>query len=411
MNVTKRVHRPALYGLVEALSQCFNQGHYADKVLQRHFFQNRKMGARDRKFFAESFYETVRWWRRLRYSTGLVDLPQLGHYRDQDFKLALSAWCLLNGYNIESFRAEGFLGDTNRVRSLWDSPGSSAVKESFPDWLWARGIQELGDKWEKLACDSNQPAPLYLRVNGLRSRPKELQLRLREEGIEAQLVSEGPDALLVVEKSNVFSTNAFKQGLFEVQDLGSQMISPFVQVEPGMRVIDACAGAGGKSLHLASLMRNKGKILALDIHEWKLGELRVRARRAGINTIETKLIRSSKTIKRLHGQVDRVLLDVPCSGLGVMRRNPDVKWKLSEAECERLNELQAEILGRYSPMVKVRGKLVYATCSIFPSENQMQVRRFLESHPNWELEAEFQRMPTPQGSDGFYGARLLRNQR
>jgi 16S rRNA (cytosine967-C5)-methyltransferase len=224
-----------------------------------------------------------------------------------------------------------------------------------------------------------------------------------------EILKEIPSVLVLKQRANVFGLKAFKEGLFEVQDASSQRVAPFLQVEPGMRVIDACAGGGGKTLHLAALMQNKGRILALDVHEWKLAELRRRAARAGVDIAEVRAIESSKTIKRLTNDADRVLLDVPCSGLGVLRRNPDAKWKLSEAEIERLVVQQQEILTRYSAMVKPGGKMVYATCSVLPSENENQVRGFLARHgAAWELEEELKLNPAETGHDGFYAARLTR---
>jgi 16S rRNA (cytosine967-C5)-methyltransferase len=202
---------------------------------------------------------------------------------------------------------------------------------------------------------------------------------------------------------------AFKEGLFEVQDASSQCVAPFLQVEPGMKVIDACAGGGGKTLHIGALMQNKGRILALDVHQWKLNELRKRCGRAGVDVAETRMIEGSKSIKRLAGYADRVLLDVPCSGLGVLRRNPDAKWKLSNEEIDRLIIEQQDILTRYSVMVKPGGKLVYATCSVLPSENEDQVQKFLAKHgDDWTLEEEMKINPAESGHDGFYGARLVR---
>jgi 16S rRNA (cytosine967-C5)-methyltransferase len=210
-------------------------------------------------------------------------------------------------------------------------------------------------------------------------------------------------------RKNVFTSQAFKNGFFEVQDASSQMIAPLLGVEPGHRVIDACAGAGGKSLHMAAMMKNKGKIISLDIHEWKLTELKARARRDGVDVIETRLIDSSKVIKRMHATADRLLLDVPCSGMGVLRRNPDTKWKLSNDEIARLHQLQYEILTSYAPMTKKGGRMVYATCSILPSENEKQIEKFLGEHgAEWTLLKQIHLRPDKEGFDGFYGALLER---
>lgn len=173
-----------------------------------------------------------------------------------------------------------------------------------------------------------------------------------------------------------------------------------------MRVIDACAGGGGKSLHLAALMQDKGRIISMDTEGWKLQELRRRARRAGTSIIETRTIDSSKVVKRLEGTADRVLLDVPCSGLGVLRRNPDAKWKLNPDFLENVRKTQAEIIASYSRMCKPGGKLVYATCSILPSENQEQIQKFL-SAKSQDFQLVQEKIISPiEGFDGFYMALL-----
>ena len=196
-----------------------------------------------------------------------------------------------------------------------------------------------------------------------------------------------------------------------MQDAASQLVAPLLQVEPGHRVVDACAGAGGKSLHIAAMMQNKGKIIAMDINDWKLKDLRERCSRAGVDILETKLIDSNKTVKRLENSFDRVLLDVPCSGLGVIRRNPDTKWKLTMEEIVRLQDLQKEIISKYSEMCKAGGLMVYATCSILHRENEEQVQWFLnsDSGKNWVLQKEMRVWPHKHGYDGFYAAVLKKN--
>ncbi|MEJ0056582.1 MAG: class I SAM-dependent methyltransferase [Bacteroidota bacterium] len=255
----------------------------------------------------------------------------------------------------------------------------------------------------------NEQAKVVLRVNTLKIKRAELQEQLKEEKIIADAPKEFPDALILEERQNIFTRQQFKDGLFEVQDAGSQLIAPFLQVSPGQRVIDACAGAGGKTLHLASLLNNKGRIIALDTEGWKLDELKKRARRAGASdTIETRAIDSSKVIKRLENSADRLLLDVPCSGLGVIRRNPDSKWKLSPDFIEKIKVIQQTILTDYSAMLKVGGLMVYSTCSILPSENEKQVQKFLEANEG-KFELQEQRMVMPsEGFDGFFMARLKR---
>jgi 16S rRNA (cytosine967-C5)-methyltransferase len=211
------------------------------------------------------------------------------------------------------------------------------------------------------------------------------------------------------ERQNIFTTPAFKEGLFEVQDGGSQAISPFLRIAPGMRVIDACAGAGGKTLHLAALMKNKGRIVAMDTEQWKLDELQKRARRAGVSNMEARVIESGKTIKRLANSADRLLLDVPCSGLGVLKRNPDAKWKLSLEFIDKIKELQQHILHDYCDLLKPEGLLVYSTCSILPSENENQVQQFLSTKNGaFELVEEKHIFPS-EGFDGFYMALIKKS--
>src|SRR5690606_6175620 len=194
-----------------------------------------------------------------------------------------------------------------------------------------------------------------------------------------------PLALKLKERANVFQTEAFKDGWFEVQDASSQLVAEYLDVKPGMRVVDACAGAGGKTLHLACLMENKGQLIALDIYANKLNELKRRAKRAEAFNIETRLVDSTKVIKKLHDKADRVLIDAPCSGLGVLKRNPDAKWKLQPEFIENIKKTQQELLQQYARMVKPGGQMVYATCSVLPSENEKQVEGFLTSESGKEF--------------------------
>ena len=206
----------------------------------------------------------------------------------------------------------------------------------------------------------------------------------------------------------MYKRQAFQNGYFELQDASSQLVAPFLKAEKGMKICDVCAGAGGKTLHLSAITENKGQIIAMDIFKNKLFELKRRAKRNNAFNIETRLIENNKSIKRLHGKIDRLLIDAPCSGLGVLRRNPDSKWKLSQNFLDKIKDTQQEILKRYSPMLKENGKLVYATCSILPSENELQIKKFLktEQGKKFKVEDEKKISPAQSGFDGFYMARL-----
>lgn len=405
-----KLHFHLIATVVTALHDVFVDGRYADRVIEFYFKQHRKWGARDRKLFAESVYEIVRWWRWFWHLAGLPDgdCLQPGKITTDRLWHVWAAYWVDRGEFLPPFpECAGF--NPSMVARRSQEKVSAAVRTSIPDWLDELGRAELGGAWPDLIAALNQPADVFLRVNTLRCTGSQLKQRLADEGFDANQVSGVPDALRLVGRQSVFGARAFREGLFEIQDAASQKVAPFLEVEPGMRVVDACAGAGGKALHLACLMRNKGRIVALDVHDWKLQELRRRARRHGIDIIETRRIEDTKTIKRLHDSADRVLLDVPCSGLGVLRRNPDAKWKLQPTEIERLEKLQQEILRDGSRMTRPGGKLVYATCSILPGENERQVQAFLASAGGqWVLEDEMKLNPGRDSFDGFYAARLRR---
>jgi 16S rRNA (cytosine967-C5)-methyltransferase len=397
--------------IVTSLGEVFAGRRYADRVIEFVFKRHRKWGSRDRRLFAESIYECVRWWRWFWYVAGLPDAEhaQAENITPERIWRVWAAYWVTNGRELPHDENAPEVSPGEMLKRAKQTP-PPAIRASIPDWLEQRGTQELADAWPALREALNQPAEVFLRVNTLKIDRRSLRERLGQEGFETEAVEDVPSALRMKQRANTFGSKAFKEGLFEVQDAASQLIAPFLQPEPGMRVIDACAGGGGKALHIAAIMRNKGRILALDIHAWKLAELRKRASRAGVDIIEAREIDGSKTIKRLAKTADRVLLDVPCSGLGVLRRNPDAKWKLSEEEIARLTLLQAEILESYSRMVIPGGKLVYATCSILPSENERQVQAFLGRHGGeWTLEEELHRNPEQGSFDGFYAARLMRN--
>ncbi len=280
------------------------------------------------------------------------------------------------------------------------------LKYGCPVWLDEFGKKELGERWEtEKPCFAKEPRR-FIRANTLKTTREELRNMLAAEKVKTRECAL-PDALEVLDSSAIFKTEAFKKGLFEQQDIGSQEIPLFLDPRPGNKVIDACAGAGGKTLYLSALMKGKGSIIAMDDKDWKLNELKLRARKAGAHNIETRLIDTTKVIKRQHGKADCVLLDVPCSGSGVLKRNPESKWTDSTDSIRELIEVQADILNRYSKMTKVGGTLVYSTCSIFPCEDHNQIAAFLEHNPDFELVAEKTVYPS-QGGDGFYMAKLKR---
>ncbi|MDP4600856.1 MAG: methyltransferase domain-containing protein, partial [Polaribacter sp.] len=328
--------------------------------------------------------------------------------RDNIWRL-FTVWCVLRGIPLPDWNQ---IGDVplRRIKGRFDELSRiRKYRESIPDWVDELGIQELGEElWTKEIAALNQQAEVVLRTNTLNTTKEMLQRKLKKEDIETESIPYHPDALKLVERANVFTTEAFHEGLFEVQDASSQLVAAYLDVAPGMKVVDACAGAGGKTLHLAALMQNKGQIIAMDIYESKLKKLKIRARRNKAHNIDLRVIDSTKVIKKLHEKADRVLIDAPCSGLGVLKRNPDSKWKLQPEFIDEIKKTQQEVLQNYSKMVKPGGKMVYATCSILPSENRQQVDLFLtsEAGKNFTFVKENKIFAHESGFDGFYMALL-----
>lgn len=380
-----------------AAAQVLQEGRYADQAIERQIKAHPHWSFEEQGFVAEQIYAIVRSYRLLCALLGKTPSSSL------EWEDLLGVWLILQDHPLgKQFK---FLNPAQIRTAYHNIVEQRAIRESIPDWLDELGAQELGDQWEPTLKALNESPRLVLRVNLLKTDLPALQQQLQQFNILGIPLAE--DAFLIQQRGKLYSTPAFQNGWFEVQDYSSQQVAPFLQVEPGMRVIDACAGNGGKALHLAALMQNKGQIIALDTDARKLEQLRLRARRAGVSIIETRLIESTKTIKRLAQSADRLLLDVPCSGLGVLRRNPDARWRLSIEQLSSLKALQLQLLESYPKMCRPSGKIVYATCSILSSENQLQVDRYLNgAATNYVVEDSKTILPQDEGFDGFFMSRF-----
>jgi len=395
-----KLHRNLVFAVIDALNLIFNEDEYADKVVQKVLKFDKRWGARDRGFIAETTYDIVR-WKRLYSEIAEVKAP---YSRPKLFRL-FAVWAILRGIQLPDWKQleptperkiKGRFDELSKIRKF---------KESIPDWMDEICVKSLGEKlWNKEAAALNQQADVILRTNSLKITKEKLRTILLEAGVDVDPIKGYSSALKLAERSNVFTTDAFKKGFFEVQDASSQLVSEFLEVKAGMRVVDTCAGAGGKTLHLAALMENKGQLIALDIYANKLKELKRRAKRAGAHNIEPRHIDSTKVIKKLYGKADRVLIDAPCTGLGILRRNPDAKWKLQPEFVDKIIATQKEIIRTYSKMVKPGGQMVYATCSILPQENIEQVKSFLSSEEgkDFKLVKDKKIFASTSGYDGFY---------
>lgn len=391
----QRVHIP-LY--LEMIPQVFVRGRHADRVLFE-TFNRHEIPTSDKKEISTTFYDIIRKWRLITAINSNNDrMEETNLYR------LLGIYMLLHNQKLPHYPAFDKLRNENVQRKAELALQDPAVRCLLPNWLYERLAKELGNEMvEPIMQIQNEEPPVFIRVNTMKTTKDALYETLLSEGLSPERTSI-TNAIRMGDAGRLFKTKAFFEGKYEVQDLHSQQVSLMAAPQPGQRVIDACAGAGGKTLHLAALMHNKGKIIALDVSAKKLQELQRRVKKAGISMVETRTIDTKKVIKRLEASADLVLIDAPCSGTGVLRRNPDIRWFLDEKELNRLIGIQQELLNDFIHCVKPGGKLVYSTCSILPSENEKQIEKFLQQHSHCTLELEQRLEATHQGGDGFYVA-------
>lgn len=415
---------------------------YATDIISRAFRTHRGLPSRDRRLVAESVYALLRLDRWL--EAQVDELPTFNRgptrtmspvTRDQA-KLLL--WELSQGVPVElvAHELKKILGYAVPVERLADPElglarktglDREAVRLSFPTWLLERFVLDLGEATAfALAASMNERAPLTLMANTRCVERQALVERLATEGVVAEPTPLSPTGLSLRTRVNAFGLPSFQEGLFEVMDEGSQLVAEVVAPPPGGRVLDACAGAGGKTLALGALMEGKGRLFAMDVSGKKLEELRRRARRAGLSNVAARPIENNQLPEEARpGSWDRVLVDAPCSGLGTLRRNPEARWRTSPAELARFPSLQLSLLVQYAPLVAVGGRLVYATCTVLRDENEMVIERFLQERPEFapvplkevlgKPRAEglgdgdtLRLFPHQHGTDGFFAAVLRR---
>lgn len=400
-----KLHRNIALGIVSGLEKTLFEKYQAAEVIKRLFKSNSRWGSKDRRTIARAFYDIIRQKRLLHALCG-------SEREEVNLWCLLGCWLVLNDFQIPKWI------EFNKI-NVQKIRGKALVlvkdrryKYSIPDWLDQMGVEAYGEiTWEKEIASLNTPANLIVRVNTLVTTVKKLKYLLENKyNIITHLVPDYPHALVFEKKESLMSINEYRKGWFEVQDANSQKISPWLEAEPGKYYIDACAGAGGKSLHLANLTKDSAKIVALDIHSAKLNELRKRCHRNNIQSVSTVNVKDKKILQTLEPDTDGILIDAPCSGLGVLKRNPDAKWNISPEQLNEILKTQEKILQTYPPLVKKGGKLVYATCSILPEENKLQVEKFLSSQlgSKFELEKEYTYFSHLTGFDGFYCARLIK---
>ncbi|GIV55533.1 MAG: RNA methyltransferase [Candidatus Kapaibacterium sp.] len=395
--VTPHLHKQLARGIAGIL----NERRHGDRVIER-MLRPLPLHAPQRALVAETVYGVVRHLRRLFWALGKQEAFDLEH-----IGACIRAWWVLHEVPLPPTLRRG-IPPRQQLLARWEHPPSRAVRYSIPDWLDQYGAAQCAERWEAILASLNKPPQLVLRTNTLQTSRSELVRLLENSGIAATAHPFAPEAILLERYANVFALEPFHAGMFEMQDAASQAMAHILDPAPGMRVVDACAGSGGKTLHLAALMQNKGKIIALDIAAWKLTELRRRAARAGVSIIETRPITSTKTIKRLDGTAERLLLDLPCSGSGVWRRNPDGKWHLGPEDLPRLQTQQRDIVQRYLSMLAPGGRVLLCTCSIFPDEGERHLEWLVQRCPQMRMLAHGRFDPAEHSTDGFFWALLLR---
>jgi 16S rRNA (cytosine967-C5)-methyltransferase len=398
----------------------------ADTVIRKFFFQRKYLGSKDRRFISDAYYGIIKYYRRLEA------IAQAAHPSDgasSDVSIVAAYLIAVQGLppaevNEALLEVHGSLPPketlwkmadrSGEIRRLSELPFAQRLARaySFPEWFVEKLAAEYGpNDVEQILASFNEEAPTVLRTNTLVvANREELAQELAREGCRTTFSHMAQDALLLERRANVQGLSSFKRGAFEIQDEASQLVAPFAKIKPGLKVLDACAGAGGKTLHLAALLRNRGEIFASDIDPYKLEELKKRVRRSTAQNV--RIVRPDERSKVIGedkiGWFDLVLLDVPCSGTGTLRRNPGIKWVLTEQMLSELMEKQYGILLENSKFVKPGGRLVYATCSILKEEGEGQIERFLRERPEFESEEMLRTRPDSGGCDAFFAARLLR---
>ncbi|MCH2023612.1 MAG: RsmB/NOP family class I SAM-dependent RNA methyltransferase [Saprospiraceae bacterium] len=398
-----RLYRNLVAASINALQKIFSQNKLADQVVQSTLRSNKKWGSKDRRFLAATIYNAVRWY-RLYYEVYGKEPKTTNHWWH-----ILGIMWLIEGNELPPWEEFAELDNKHIENRYREISKIRKIKEAIPDWLDELGLYELGDRWEECIKALNKTAQLVLRANTLKTSRMGFVNELKSKGIYTQLL-DIPAGVVVPERRKLTNMPSYERGYFEIQDASSQKVAPFLEVEKGMYVVDACAGAGGKSLHIAALMENRGRILSLDVDNDRLCQLKKRAKRAAVTILKTQLIKSKKSILQLHDLADRLLLDVPCSGLGTLRRSPHIKWRLTPKLLKKTLSKQQQILQDYAPICKQGGKIVYATCSILPCENHEQIKTFLNSSvgAGFTLVREQVILPQEEGFDGFYMALMER---
>ncbi|MGE0427463.1 MAG: RsmB/NOP family class I SAM-dependent RNA methyltransferase [Hydrogenophaga sp.] len=374
------MHPKALLDEIATLiEQVFKFEHPADAVVARRFRENRSLGPRERTTLSDAVYATLRerlkfeWLARSGSGSKWRRLAILGFPGDRDF--------------LMSALTEPEKTWLHHCDAVTDAELMAQHRHNLPDWLASALREQVGDEFDALAASLNQPAPLDLRVNLLKTKREAALASLRQAGLTADTTPYSPLGIRLAGKPSLAKLPAFVQGDVEVQDEGSQLLALLLDAKRGEMVVDFCAGAGGKTLAIGAAMRNSGRLYAFDTSGHRLDALKPRLARSGLSNVHPVAIAHERDdrIKRLTGKIDRVLVDAPCSGLGTLRRNPDLKWRQTPQTVASQAQLQQAILMSAARLLKPGGRLVYATCSLLPAENEAVAQTFSAAHLDFEM--------------------------
>ncbi|MES2150335.1 MAG: RsmB/NOP family class I SAM-dependent RNA methyltransferase [Pseudomonadota bacterium] len=373
---------PAILGNTEeVLREILRFSAPADTTLSRYFKDHPRLGSRERGAVAEGIYAV------LRNKSFFTDFAEAGSSPTMR-RLTILGLAEAVGADSLGGLTEEETAFLERIKGIDRTLMPAQMRSNLPKWLFDKFVAQYGEAETLVLADAlNQPAPLDLRVNSIKSNRDDVMAALAQAPILAEPTPYAPLGLRVLKKPALQNLPLFKDGAIEVQDEGSQLLSQIVGAKRGEMVVDFCAGAGGKTLALGALMRNTGRLYAFDISEKRLAKLKPRLARSGLSNVHPVQIAHERDakIKRLAGKIDRVLVDAPCSGLGTLRRNPDVKWRQKIEAIAEMQEKQASILDGAARLLKGGGRLVYATCSLLNEENDFIVEQFLASHPDFDL--------------------------
>ena len=400
------------------IEKIFKFDHPADAVVARHFRENKSLGPRERATLSDTVFAVLRerlrleWLARSGSGSKWRRLAILGFPGDRDF--------------LKSALTEQEKTWLDHCLAVKDADLMAPHRHNLPEWLATALQAQLGGEFDALVRSLNEVAPLDLRVNALKAKRPSVLEALAKAGIKAQATPHSPLGIRVEGKPSLAKLPLFTQGDVEVQDEGSQLLTLLLEPKRGEMVVDFCAGAGGKTLAIGAAMRNSGRLYAFDTSAHRLDAIKPRLARSGLSNVHPVAIAHERDerIKRLAGKIDRVLVDAPCSGLGTLRRHPDLKWRQTQATVAELTQLQTAILASAARLLKPGGRLVYATCSLLPDENEAVAAAFGQAHPEFmPVDAaeclaraqvtdadklchngQLRLWPHRHGSDGFFAA-------